>query len=38
VEDCVGEMLRVYKWEVEKMKGRLFTQPGGGASAEVPRA
>jgi hypothetical protein len=38
VEDCVGEMLRVYKWEVEKMRGRLFTQPGGGASAEVPRA
>jgi len=33
VEDCVEEMLRDYKREVEKMKGRLFTQPGGGASA-----
>ena len=33
MEDCVEEMLRDYKREVEKMKGRLFTQPGGGASA-----
>jgi hypothetical protein len=38
VEDCVEEILRDYKREVEKMRGRLFTQPGGGASAEVPRA
>ena len=33
MEDCVEEMLRDYKREVEKMKGRLFTQPGRGASA-----
>jgi hypothetical protein len=25
VEDCVEEMLRVYKRGVEKMRGRLFT-------------
>jgi hypothetical protein len=28
VEDCVEEMLRDCKREVEKMEGRLFTQPG----------
>jgi hypothetical protein len=36
VEDCVEEILRDYKRGVEKMRGRLFAQPGRGLLRKCP--
>jgi hypothetical protein len=36
VEDCVGEMLRVYKRGVEKMRGRLLHNPAEGLLRKCP--